>query len=102
MKKRLNSVTRSRKIGDQPKALHILASGPPEVRLGENLVIFPTRKTQALMFYLAIEARQQTRAHLASLLWPESSPERSYASLRNTLSRLQIALRQASGQARVT
>ncbi|MFZ3078578.1 MAG: AAA family ATPase [Bellilinea sp.] len=82
--------------------MHILAFGPPEVRLGEDLVTFPTRKTQALMFYLAIEAGQQTRAHLASLLWPESSPERSYASLRNTLSRLQTALRQASGQAQVT
>jgi len=101
MKKRFNSVTRSRKIGEQPKVLHVLALGPPEVRLGEDLVTFPTRKTQALMFYLAIEPGMKTRAQLASLLWPESSPEHSYASLRNTLSRLQAALRQASGQTQI-
>ena len=35
--------------------LHIFALGPPEVRLGENLVSFPTRKTLALLIYLAIE-----------------------------------------------
>ncbi|HWR64904.1 MAG TPA: AAA family ATPase [Bellilinea sp.] len=72
--------------------------GPPEVRLGEHLVSFPTRKTQALLFYLAIEKNQQPREHLASLFWPEASSEQSSASLRNTLSRLQSALRSASGK----
>lgn len=88
-----NNVTRSRKITDSPTNLKLLALGPPEVRLGENLVVFPTRKTQALLFYLSIEGGQQPREHLASLFWPESSPDLSYASLRNTLSRLQTALR---------
>lgn len=83
---------------DQLLTLHVLALGPPEVRVGENLVTFPTRKSQALLFYLAIEAGQHLREYLASLLWPTTSPQRSYASLRNTLSRLQVALRQASGQ----
>jgi DNA-binding SARP family transcriptional activator len=78
--------------------MNIFALGPPEVRLGENLVIFPTRKTLALLFYLAIEAGAQPREHLGTLLWPDASPERSHASLRNTLSHLQMALRHASEQ----
>ncbi len=79
--------------------LHILVQGPPEVRLGEKLLTFPTRKTLALLIYLALEGGPQPREHLATLLWPESNPERSHASLRNTLGHLQSALRQASGQA---
>lgn len=78
--------------------LRLFTLGAPEVRLGENLVIFPTRKTQALLIYLAIEARLQPREHLAALLWPEANPERSHASLRNTLGHLQTALRLADGQ----
>jgi DNA-binding SARP family transcriptional activator len=78
--------------------LRLFALGPPEARLGERLLVFPTRKTLALLIYLAIEARAQPREHLAALLWPEASPERSHASLRNTLGHLQTALRQASGQ----
>jgi DNA-binding SARP family transcriptional activator len=54
------------------------------VRLGETLLTFPTRKTLALLIYLALEGGSQPREHLATLLWPESNPERSYASLRNT------------------
>ena len=78
--------------------LHLYALGPPEVRLGESPVTFPTRKTLALLIYLAIESGPQPREALAALLWPEASPERSHASLRNTLDHLQTALRQASGQ----
>ena len=86
-------------MADQMLPLRLFTLGPPEVRLGENLVTFPTRKTLALLIYLAIEAGMQPREHLAALLWPEASPERSYANLRNTLGHLQTALRQASGQA---
>jgi DNA-binding SARP family transcriptional activator len=80
--------------------LHFL--GPPEARLGETLLTFPTRKTLALLIYLALEGGSQQREHLATLLWPDSNPERSYASLRNTLGHLQTALRQASGQAQTS
>ena len=80
--------------------LHFL--GPPEARLGETLLTFPTRKTLALLIYLALEGGSQQRDHLAALLWPESNPERSHASLRNTLGHLQTALRQASGQAQTS
>ncbi len=86
-------------MADQTPTLHICALGPPRVRLGENLVTFPTRKTLALLIYLAIEAGLQPREHLAALFWPEASPERSHASLRNTLSRLHASLRQVRGGA---
>jgi DNA-binding SARP family transcriptional activator len=79
--------------------LHLQLLGPPEVRLGEIRLTFPTRKTLALLIYLALEEGSQPREHLATLLWPESNPGRSHASLRNTLGHLQTVLRQASGQA---
>ena len=83
---------------EQTTPLHILALGPPEVRLGKTLVSFPTRKTLALLIYLAIEPSLQPREHLAALLWPEASSERSHANLRNTLGHLQTALRLANSQ----
>jgi len=89
-------------VAEQAQPLHLYALGPPEVRLGENLVVFPTRKTLALLIYLAIESGSQPREALAALLWPEASPERSHGSLRNTLDHLQTALRQASGQAQIS
>ncbi|MBI3242796.1 MAG: AAA family ATPase [Chloroflexi bacterium] len=95
----LKSVTRSAKVASHASQLHLYALGPLEVRLGEKLLTFPTRKTAALLIYLALEGGEQPREHLAALLWPEAKPERSYASLRNTLGHLQSALRQASGQA---
>ncbi len=75
--------------------LQLNLMGPPEVRLGEKSLKFPTRKTLALLVYLALEGGQQPRELLAALLWPESNQGRSYASLRNTLSHLQSALSEA-------
>ncbi len=86
-------------MADQILPLRLSTLGPPEVCLGENLVTFPTRKTLALLVFLAIEGDLQPREQLAALLWPEVSPERSHASLRNTLNHLQTTLRQASGLA---
>ena len=85
-------------MADQTPELHIFTLGPPEVRLGEHLVSFPTRKTLALLIYLAIEAGLQPRDHLAALLWPEANRARGYASLRNTLGHLQTALGRAGDQ----
>jgi DNA-binding SARP family transcriptional activator len=89
-------------MADQTLPLHLFALGPPEVRVGDRLMVFPTRKTLALLFYLAIEAGTQPREQLAALLWPEATSEHSHASLRNTLGHLQTALRQASGQAQTS
>ena len=85
-------------MAEKELPLHLNTLGPPEVRMGENLVTFPTRKTLALLIYLAIETGPQPREALATVFWPEASPERSHASLRNTLDHLLTALRQASGQ----
>lgn len=84
---------------DQASQLNIHLLGSLEARVGAKPLTFPTRKTQALLIYLALESGPQPREHLAALLWPESNPERSYASLRNTLGHLQSALRRASDQA---
>jgi len=89
-------------MADPTMALHIFALGSPEVRLGGNRLAFPTRKTLALLIYLALEGDMQPREQLAALLWPEASPERSHASLRNTLGHLQTVLRKASGQAQTS
>jgi DNA-binding SARP family transcriptional activator len=79
--------------------LHLALLGAPEARVGKRALKFPTRKTLALLAYLAAEPGEQQRDHLAALLWPDASAERSHASLRNTLGHLQAALRQASGRA---
>jgi DNA-binding SARP family transcriptional activator len=82
--------------------LHLALLGSPEARLGKRALKFPTRKTLALLAYLAAEPGEHQRNHLAALLWPEASAERSHASLRNTLGHLQAALRGASGRAQTT
>ncbi len=89
-------------MASQTTQLSLQLLGPPEVRLGESLLVFPTRKTFALLVYLALEGRPQPREHLAALLYPESSSGRSFASLRNTLSRLQGALRRAGDQSQTS
>jgi DNA-binding SARP family transcriptional activator len=73
--------------------------GAPEAHLAGNALVFPTRKTLALLSYLALADGPHLREHLAALLWPDANPERSNGSLRNTLGHLQRALRQASGRA---
>lgn len=85
-------------MADQTLPLRLLAFGPPEVRLGDILLTFPTRKTLALLIYLGVEAGMQPREHLAALLWPESNPDRSHANLRSTLGHLQTVLHQAKSQ----
>ena len=82
----LKSVTRHVIVSDYAPTLHLHLLGPPEARLGETLLTFPTRKTLALLIYLALEGGSQPREHLATLLWPDSSPERSfYANLLELL-----------------
>ena len=97
----LKSVTRVHKMGDQAIQLQIYALGPSEVCLGEYLVTFPTRKTLALLIFLTLESVAEPPEALADILWPEASPERHHASLRNTLDHLQTSLRQASSQAKL-
>jgi DNA-binding SARP family transcriptional activator len=89
----LKSVSRKSLMTDTEPQLRLNLMGPPEVRLGDRSLAFPTRKSLALLVYLALADGQQPRELLAALLWPESNQGRSYASLRNTLSHLQSLLR---------
>ena len=91
----LNSVTRYPRLAEHVSRLQLLLLGPPEARVAANPLAFPTRKTLALLAYLALAEGPQPREHLAALLWPEASAERSRASLRNTLGHLQRVLRRA-------
>jgi DNA-binding SARP family transcriptional activator len=75
--------------------------GPPAVRHGNTVVRFPTRKTLALLVYLAAEPAVHSRERLISLLWPEADQEHGRTSLRATLSLLRRALGDAPGASHV-
>ncbi|MCZ7568770.1 MAG: AAA family ATPase [Ardenticatenaceae bacterium] len=69
--------------------------GTPEIWREQQQLKFPTRKSLALVVYLAVAGGWHSRETLMALLWPESSPQRSRASLRNALARLRHALSEA-------
>jgi DNA-binding SARP family transcriptional activator len=48
----------------------------------------PSLNSQRLIAYLALHDRPQSRSHVAGTLWPESTEDRSHASLRSALWRL--------------
>jgi len=77
------------------ESLRIRLLGIPEIRLGDQLLSFRTRKVLALLAYLAVERRMHSRESLMALLWPESPSNSAAASLRVTLSRLRQGLQQA-------
>jgi len=77
------------------ESLAIRLLGIPEIRLGEQALIFRTRKVLALLVYLVTEGRMHSRESLMALLWPESASNSAAASLRVTLSRLRQGLGQA-------
>jgi len=66
--------------------------GNPEVRHAGQLLDFRTRKTLALLVYLAMEGGMHSRDTLTTLFWPESKPESGRATLRSTLLYLRKAL----------
>src|SRR5258708_6541637 len=56
-------------------------------------VSLPTKKTKALLAYLAVHENQpHERAKLAALLWADSAETQARESLRQTLSHLRRAL----------
>jgi two-component SAPR family response regulator len=56
----------------QEKMLSIKLLGPPEVSIEGRLLRFGTKKSLALLCYLAAEGRRCPRSELAKLLWPQS------------------------------
>ena len=73
-----------------PLSLRVL--GEPLVTRGGATLRFATRKTLALLLYLAIERRPVSREALVTLLWPESDTVSGRAALRNTLTYLRRTL----------
>jgi len=74
--------------------LELLVLGNPEIRWQDGAgVALPTRKSLALLAYLAMaESQPQPRGKLAALLWERSAEEQARASLRQTLFSLRRAL----------
>ena len=57
---------------------------------GRDLVLPPSKKTRALLAYLAVVNRRQRRDHLCQMLW--DTPDEPRASLRWSLSKLRQLL----------
>ena len=71
--------------------LDIRLLGQPEIRLDGDKLSFPrSRKTIALLAYLIVTGRPQSRQHLCDLLW--QTPDDPRAALRWSLSRLRPLL----------
>lgn len=66
-------------------ALNISGLGPLEITLNDRLVEIKRRKAIALLVYLAIEGRRESREFLSGLFWPEYEQSKAYAYLRRTL-----------------
>src|SRR5262245_37147581 len=66
--------------------------GTPEVQVAQRLQVLQHQKAQALLFYLAVTGRPQTRDHLATLLWSESPDSNARHSLRSSLYQLRRVL----------
>lgn len=73
-----------------PLQLEVL--GYPQVRRDAQVVGFKTRKTLALLLYLALEPGWHSRDKLAELLWPDTDQEGARGSLRKSLTMMRQAL----------
>jgi DNA-binding SARP family transcriptional activator/tetratricopeptide (TPR) repeat protein len=71
--------------------LEIRLLGSPQVTVDSVQVEVDTRKAIAMLAYLTVE-QSADRDTLANLFWAESSPERSRATLRRTLSSLRSGI----------
>src|SRR5271157_4967805 len=72
--------------------LQLSLLGTPEVRHGEHILTFSTRKALALLVYLAVEGGTHTRKTLSESFWPELDAEHGRAALRATLLELRKLL----------
>ena len=67
------------------EALFISGLGSPQVLLNGQVVNIKRRKAVALLVYLAVEGRSQSREFLSGLFWPEYGQSKAYAYLRRTI-----------------
>ena len=73
-------------------ALHFALLGPPQVYHDGQLLTFPSRKTFALLLYLAVEEGKHARKKLSELFWPESDAAHARSALRTTIHELRDVL----------
>lgn len=81
--------------------LRLRLFGPPDLSRDDLPVRLPTRKAQALLYFLAAEQRGHTRARLVDLLWPDAGEGSGRASLRVALSYVRDALGPAADSLRL-
>ncbi|WP_161883442.1 BTAD domain-containing putative transcriptional regulator [Deinococcus alpinitundrae] len=67
--------------------IRITLLGRGELRVGEEVVRFPTRRASALCAYLVLEG-ETPRSRLAALLWPDHEEPSARVNLRQELRRL--------------
>ena len=71
-----------------PKPLQLQLFGTPQIfYLGQPLTGFVSGKVRALLIYLAVTARPQSRTHLAELLWSDM-PDTARNNLKKAISNL--------------
>ncbi|MBP7593508.1 MAG: hypothetical protein KBA85_18030, partial [Chloroflexi bacterium] len=69
--------------------LRLTLFGHFQATLDNEPLSFPTQSVSALVAYLVLEQRvPQPRAHVAALLWPDSTDAHGRRNLRQTLLRL--------------
>ncbi len=66
-------------------SLRLTFFGSPQIHLNGCLVQLKNRKAVALLAYLVLSQLPQSREKLVSVFWPEFSPDRAFANLRETL-----------------
>ena len=66
--------------------------GPAEASFGGRLIAFRTRKSLALLAFLALDPGPHPRERLADLLWPEADGADARASLRTALNYIRHGL----------
>jgi DNA-binding SARP family transcriptional activator/tetratricopeptide (TPR) repeat protein len=72
--------------------LSIRLLGPPEVSIEGRPLRFGTKKSLALLCYLAAEGGRHSRRELAELLWPQSDERHARTDLRSALAKLRKTL----------
>jgi DNA-binding SARP family transcriptional activator len=87
----------------QPEVLAISLLGGFRARVGASTIQLPTRKTQALLAYLALyPGEPHDREKIQGLLWPDARARQAQASLRQTLFTLRKSLPGTSAAALLT
>src|SRR4051812_7555008 len=76
--------------------LTLATLGAVEVRHNGEALSFRTRKSLALLIYLAVEGGLHSRESLAAFFWPESDAEHGRALLRRNVAFLRQTLREAN------